>query len=122
MKTYNVRAKRWARGWELHVDGVGVTQAHNLAEAESMSRSYITMVDNPAKFDVCIIPEIGDGVDAAVRHARRAISDADRAQRDAAKAMRSVTADLHQRGLTGRDIARVLDVSPQRVSQLLAAR
>ncbi|MGH3631525.1 MAG: acyl-CoA dehydrogenase family protein, partial [Sciscionella sp.] len=29
--TYHVRAKRWAHGWELHVDGVGVTQSASLA-------------------------------------------------------------------------------------------
>jgi hypothetical protein len=30
MKTYKVRAKRWAHGWELRIDGVGVTRSHSL--------------------------------------------------------------------------------------------
>jgi hypothetical protein len=42
--TYTVHAKRWARGWELHVDGVGVTQTHGLSAAEAMARSYIAMM------------------------------------------------------------------------------
>ena len=33
MSTYTVRAKRWKHGWELHIDGVGVTQSRNLADA-----------------------------------------------------------------------------------------
>jgi hypothetical protein len=30
MSTYIVRAKRWKHGWELRIDGVGVTQSRNL--------------------------------------------------------------------------------------------
>lgn len=30
MSTYNEHAKRWKHGWELHIDGVGVTQSRNL--------------------------------------------------------------------------------------------
>jgi hypothetical protein len=46
--TYSVRIDRWAYGWELHVDGVGVTQSPDLANAEDMARSYIAMMtDTP---------------------------------------------------------------------------
>jgi hypothetical protein len=41
MSTYGVRARRWAHGWELHVEGVGVTQSRNLDGAERMVRDYI---------------------------------------------------------------------------------
>jgi hypothetical protein len=44
VKTYRVRARRWDRGWELHIDGVGVTQSHGLSDAEEMARSYIAMM------------------------------------------------------------------------------
>ena len=30
---YNVIAKRWEHGWELHIDGIGVTQSHLLSGA-----------------------------------------------------------------------------------------
>jgi hypothetical protein len=33
-----VCAKRWKRGWELHIDGIGVTQSRNLSGAEQMVR------------------------------------------------------------------------------------
>lgn len=38
---YEVRAKRWEHGWELHIDGLGVTQSRTLAGAEPMVRGYI---------------------------------------------------------------------------------
>ena len=42
MITYHVTAKATPIGlWELHVDGVGVTQSERLATAESMAREYI---------------------------------------------------------------------------------
>lgn len=123
MKSYNVRAKRWARGWELHIEGVGVTQSHSLADAEDMATSYITMRTDeaPGTFTIAVIPEIGDGVDQAALEARKAQRKAEEALQSAARQLRSVTAELKGHGLTGRDIARVLDVTPQRVSQLLGS-
>ena len=41
--SYEVRAKRWARGWELHVEGVGVTQSKTLVSASKMAREYVSM-------------------------------------------------------------------------------
>jgi hypothetical protein len=43
MRTYIVAAQRWAQGWELHVEGVGVTQADTLSEAEATAREYIAL-------------------------------------------------------------------------------
>ena len=121
MKTYTVRAKRWARGWELHIDGVGVTQSHTLHDAEAMARDYI-MLDTDApdgSFGIEIVPEVGGGLDEKTRAARAAVAEADQAQRRAAARSRLAARDLRQAGLSGRDIAAVLKVSPQRVSQLL---
>ena len=59
--TYQVRAKRWEHGWELHIDGVGVTQSHTLRDAERMVRDYVALDTGlaPDAFDVEITPEIG---------------------------------------------------------------
>lgn len=121
MKIYKVRAKRWARGWELHIDGVGVTQSHSLRDAEGMARDYIALDTEvlPDSFTVEIIPEIGHGLDEKTRAARKAVADASQAQRVAAAQAREAARELRAAGLSGRDIAKVLDVSPQRVSQLL---
>ncbi|MEU4683059.1 hypothetical protein [Streptomyces xinghaiensis] len=40
-KAYEVVAKRWKRGWELHVAGAGVTQSRNLLDAEGMVRDHV---------------------------------------------------------------------------------
>ena len=121
MKTYQVRAKRWEHGWELHIEGVGVTQSHTLWDSEEMARDLIARrEDLPLdSFAVTITPEIGGGLDAETRAAREAVSAADRAQREAAAQSRAAARRLRQAGLSGRDIAKVLNVSPQRVSQLL---
>lgn len=62
VKTYTARAKRWEHGWELHIDGVGVTQSHSLLEAEMMVRDYIALdLEVPTdSFNVEIEPELGD--------------------------------------------------------------
>jgi len=87
VKTYNVRAKRWARGWELHIDGVGVTQSHILHDAEAMTRDYIVLdTDAPDdSFRVEIVPELGGGLDEQTRAARTAVAEgeADRQAKDA---------------------------------------
>ena len=38
-----MRAKQWARGWELHIVGLGVTQSRSLRDAEGMARDYIAL-------------------------------------------------------------------------------
>src|SRR6266567_607049 len=118
---YDVRAKRWEHGWELHIDGLGVTQSRSLRDAEMMARDLISRRLGLAadSFDVAITPEIGGGLDEQTRAAREAVTDADRAQRRAAARSGEAARRVRQAGLSGRDIAKVLDVSPQRVSRLL---
>jgi len=121
VKTYDVRAKRWEHGWELHIDGVGVTQSRSLWDADMMARDLISRRtgSEASSFGVEITPEIGDGLDERTREAREAVTNADRAQRSAAAQSREAARQLRRAGLSGRDIAKVLEVSPQRVSQLL---
>jgi DNA-directed RNA polymerase specialized sigma subunit len=121
MTTYEVKAKRWKHGWELHISGVGVTQSRSLAEAEVMVRDYIetlTGVDTSGA-EVVVTAEVGGGLDEEARAAREAVAAADRATRAAAVRSRKVARDLRQAGLSGRDIAAILKISAQRVSQLL---
>jgi hypothetical protein len=121
MSAYSVHARRWAHGWELHIDGVGVTQSRNLDGAEQMVRDYIeSLTGRDARGDeVTIKPEVGDGLDEATQAAREAVAAADRAVREAAMQSRKAARDLKDAGLSGRDIAAILRVSAQRVSQLL---
>lgn len=52
--TYQVTARRWPQGWELHIVDVGVTQCYTLAGADYMARDYVSLrLDIPAdSFDL----------------------------------------------------------------------
>ena len=112
--------KRW---WIVDVDGVGTTQARNLVEAREMARSLIAvMLDLPEdEIDVSVSVALDPQLQADVERARVAIIELESKQREVAAASRKAARDLVEgAGLTGRDAAVVLGVSPQRVSQLLA--
>ena len=119
-KTYEVLAKRWRRGWELHINGIGVTQSRSLAEAEEMARDYVALaLDVPEdSFEVRVTPEVGGGVDEKVKRTREEIRAAARAQSKAAESSRALVSELRELGLSGKDTAAVLGITPQRVSQL----
>jgi hypothetical protein len=116
MTTYNVIARHWKRGWELHIEKVGVTQCRNLAEAESMVRDYVESLTGAevSNATVVITPEVGGGLDEQALAAREATAAADRATREAAAQSRKSARDLQAAGLSGRDIAAILRVSAQR--------
>ena len=122
MSDYRVTVKRWDRGWELHIDGVGVTQARNLGEADAMVRDYVAIMegDDAAKSAAFVysykLPAVGK-----FKQARKASDAAEQASIRAAAQARDAVADLVKLGLTGADMSKLLAVSPQRVSQLVAA-
>ncbi|HVT69134.1 MAG TPA: hypothetical protein VHF26_15390, partial [Trebonia sp.] len=91
------------------------------AEAETMVRDYVESLTGESADGaaVAITPEVGGGLDEQARAAREAVAAADKATREAAAQSRKAARDLRQAGLSGRDIAAVLKVSAQRVSQLL---
>jgi hypothetical protein len=117
--TYNVTARRWKHGWELHIDGVGVTQSRTLDTAEQMVRDYIeTLTDKDVGADeVVIVPELG-ALDRRVAAVREQLASADRRQQEASRAYRALAADLRAAGLSVSDTAAILGVSRGRVSQL----
>lgn len=119
--TFTVTAKRWDKGWELHIDGVGVTQARKLSEADLMVRDLIARREGIDTQDIEVrwSFDLGEELDAEIKAARAAVSNVERAQQDAAAKSRSVVARLKAAGLAGNEVARVLGLSPQRVSQLM---
>lgn len=120
MTTYTVRAERWNGGWELHVDGLGVTQSRTLAAAKQQARDYIETVlgtDLGDGDDVTVVPSLGELSDRAER-ARQATRDAAAAQERAAAEARAIARDLRASGLSVDDVATILRVSRGRVSQL----
>ena len=121
MTEYQVTARRWAHGWELHINGVGVTQSRTLASAERMARDYLAMDlgGDPQDYTVVVTPELDGDLATEAEAARDAVREAERAQRDAASQSRDIARRLKEAGLSGADIAAVLRVSAQRVSQLI---
>jgi hypothetical protein len=120
--SYNVTAKRWKHGWELNIDGVGVTQSRTLDTAEQMVRDYIeTLTDKDVSGDrVVITPDLGE-LDRKVRTVRELLAAADRQQQEARNSYRALAADLRAAGLSVSDTAAILGVSRGRVSQLSKA-
>ena len=58
-KIYTAHVNKEERWWIVRVDGVGVTQAKNLREAQSMARDLVEAITgNPSShFDVVIRAE-----------------------------------------------------------------
>lgn len=121
MNTYTVHAKRWAHGWELHIDDVGVTQSRTLSDAERMVRDYIATLHDLDEVtgEVVIVPNLGRLADR-VRAARERTKEVETAQREAAREAREVARALRAEGLSVADTAVVLGVSKGRVSQLVS--
>jgi hypothetical protein len=119
MSTYMVRAKRWEHGWELHIDGIGVTQSRTLDGAERMVRDYIgSLTGRDASGDVVEIrPDLG-GLEDKAAAVREWVERTQRESREAAAESRKVARELREAGLSVSDAATVLGVSRGRISQL----
>jgi hypothetical protein len=122
-----VTARRWEHGWELHVsDARGplvVLPTRRLSAAERTVRDFVVEHDgvSPRAVRVRITVTFDNELDAEIAAVRAAVDHAERAQREAAARSRALALRLRDAGLTGADIAVVLRVSPQRVSQLMRA-
>ena len=120
-----VTARRWEHGWELHVsDGRGplvVLPTRRLSAAERTVRDFVVEHEgvSPRSTKVRITVTLGAALDAEIAAVRAAVEHAERTQRATAARSRALALRLRDFGLTGADIAVVLGVSPQRVSQLM---
>lgn len=121
MSTYHVTAKRWGSYWELHIAGVGVTQSRTLLSAERTVRDYLFLDErtDAATATIDVRPELDGELAAEAEAARQAVRDVEQARAAAAARSRDVARRLRASGLSGADIAAVLGVSTQRVSQLV---
>ena len=120
MTSYRVRVRKWRRGWELYVAGMGVTQVTRLADAKQQVRDFIETMTNASADDAELdfAYELGD-LGEKVERARTMTAEAAEAQRRAAANARQVVADLHGDGIAAADIATLMGVTRSRVSQLL---
>jgi DNA-directed RNA polymerase specialized sigma subunit len=119
--SYNVTAKRWARGWELHIDDIGVTQCRTLDSAQDMVRDYLRLdgYEDYSTADVVINVYL-DGLEREVDAVHQEAEAAAEAQKKAGEHARELATALRDQGLSVTDTATVLGVSRGRVSQLVA--
>ncbi len=124
MTRYLAVAKRWDKGWELHIEGVGVTQVERLSGARRQVADYVEtlLMDSTSELvpaeSVEIVVDL-DGLETRIAGARELGAHAAQATRDAAAELRSVVRELRARKVPVADIAELIGVSHGRVSQLV---
>lgn len=120
MSAYKIAAERWSGGWELHIEGVGVTQSRTLDGAEEMIRDYLQITEHPdwESAELVITPNLG-GLELDAADSRAETEAASAAQVAAAARARRVAHELRAKGLSVSDMAFILGVSRGRVSQLV---
>lgn len=122
VKTYRADVERDGRCWYIRVPAISrSTQARHLREIELMARDLIAvMEDVPSdSFHVEVHVTLPAEVDQELRRSAELRADAARSQHEAAALTRSAARRLHDDGLTLREIGKLLDVSHQRVHQLV---
>lgn len=124
VSTYTVKAQRSGKYWHLEVPEIDrSTQARHLGEVDTMSRELISIITDEAEdtIDLNVEIEIGDEAKKARRAAEELQLEASQKRARAAEKNREVARILQSQGMPIRDIATILGVSRQRVSQLLTS-
>lgn len=123
---YKVELTRDGRWWLVHIPEIdGVTQARRLAEAPTMAREYIALDRGirlrDVKVEIVSIrmeePSSRELLDSA-RQIREMRAQASELERESGERARQFAQSLVTDGVPVRDIAALLEISPQRVSQL----
>lgn len=117
------KATRSGQWWAVEVPEVdgAYTQARRLDQIPKMVADAVSLLEDVPADTVEVDLDIDLGVPDVseyVRSARVEVKAAAQAQESAARASRDAVGRLRNLGLTVRETAIVLDVSPQRVSQL----
>lgn len=126
MHEFKIDIARDGRWWMVRIPEIdGLTQARRLAEADSMAREYIALDQNLPLDDIAveIVSVTVDGLtDGGLLNAAREIrtlrARASALEREATEKAHEYTRRLTTNGVPVRDIAQLLAISPQRVSQL----
>jgi len=122
-KRYAVTATRAGNWWVLQADEVAnaITQVKKLSDASEWIAEALSMVLKEAvtseQIDITI--EVEPHLQAEIERTRTAISELAQIQENVAAQSRALVRNLNSMQMTGVDIAAVLQISPQRVSQLL---
>jgi len=122
-KRYAVTATRAGKWWVLQAEEVpaAITQVKKLSDAGEWIAEALSMLlkkaVSPEQIDITI--EVEPHLQAEIERTRTAISDLAQIQESVAAQSRALVRNLSSMHMSGVDIAAVLQISPQRVSQLL---
>src|SRR5699024_7841545 len=99
--TYRATAVRWSGGWELHIDGEGVTQVRTLDRAADQVRDYVATLrgTDTSASTVDVRVNLG-GIEDRARDAKERTAQAARDQEAAASELREVARALRAEGLS----------------------
>lgn len=124
-RTYEVHARQDDEAWGIVVPEVpgALSLVRRLSTAERSAREAIAWVLGVPQdsFDLRLVVEMPGDIGKELAEVRDIAAEADRMAREAADRKRLLIGQLKTAGLSGSDIAAVLDVSPQRVSQLTSS-
>lgn len=121
VNTYTAAARRDGHWRVVQCDQVpgAISQVARLEMAAEPLKEAIGFVTGDA--GVHIRPVVSDQIMTELAEMKRLRQQADEAERAASALHRKVAIDLHQEGLTVRDIGSVLHVSYQRAHQLISS-
>lgn len=117
-RTYRVIARRSPSGWTLHVGDLGTTTTRSLATAEKDARAHVLAVTGQDDAIVQVHPKLELQLGELVSRARARSAELAELTALVAASTREAASELRSAGLSNVDIAHVLGVSEQRVSQL----
>lgn len=121
MHTFNATARREGKWWVIEIPELGqTTQARNVAEIQEMATDLAAIIRNvdPSEVQVTVSIQAPELPEDSWREAREKTQRAQELAKEAAVASRVVVTSLRSSGYTMRDIAAILGLSHQRVSQL----
>jgi len=120
-RTVRVTARRWQHGWELWDADSGeiLTQSTTLADAAQEVRDYLATADpGDDQVAVTVTADLG-GVENDICETARRMVEVQQESAELAERWRALAARLRAAGLSVRDTATAMGISPGRVSQLI---
>jgi len=122
VKTYAAEVRRDGKFWLITVPEIGrSTQALRYRDVPAMASDLIEIMEDvgPDDYTLHIKVQLPDAVQDHLARAEVLREEVKRKQAEAARESREAVKRLLAEGLTQREAAAVLDMSPQRVNQLV---
>lgn len=115
------RAERQEDGWLIAVPSLGnfKTTSKRLDKATEQIKLLAEKTTGESKCDIIVkVEAVMPGIICDIEAAQLKMKEASRLQEEASNEIRDVVSRMRDEGLTMRDIAILLGVTPQRVAQL----